>query len=164
MHPAAVPIESLLGECDVVATRRSGPGGQHRNKVETAVVIRHRPTGIVAEASERRSRADNRRMAVRRLRLSLALTVRRPPGPAISSTWAARVRAGRIAVAADHDDYAAVVAEALDRLAASGWRLAEAAAHLEITTSQLVGLFRKSSAAWQSVNESRRRAGLPALA
>jgi hypothetical protein len=164
MHPAAVPIESLLGECDVVATRRGGPGGQHRNKVETAVVIRHRPTGIVAEASERRSQADNRRVAVRRLRLSLALGVRRPPGMATSSTWAARVRAGRIAIAADHDDYPAVVAEALDRLAAGGGRLAEAAAHLGITTSQLVGVFRKSSAAWQAVNELRRRAGLPALA
>lgn len=164
MHPAAVPIDALLGECDVVTTRRGGPGGQHRNKVETAVVIRHRPTGIVAEASERRSQADNRRMAVRRLRLSLALAVRRPPEPATSSIWAARVRAGRIAVAADHDDYPVVVAEALDRLAASGGRLADAAAHLGITTSQLVGLFRKSSSAWQAVNESRRRAGMPALA
>ncbi|MFM7244541.1 MAG: peptide chain release factor family protein [Planctomycetaceae bacterium] len=164
MHPAAVPIDVLLAECDVVATRRGGPGGQRRNKVQTAVVIRHRPTGIVAEASERRSQADNRRMAMRRLRLSLALGVRLPPCPAASSIWADRVRAGRIAVASGHDDYPTVVAEALDQLAASGGRLAEAAGHLGITTSQLVGLFRKSSVAWQAVNESRRQAGQPALA
>ena len=36
MHPAELPIPELLRQCEVVHTRRSGPGGQHRNKVETA--------------------------------------------------------------------------------------------------------------------------------
>jgi len=164
MHPAAMPIETLLGECEVVTTRRGGPGGQHRNKVETAVVVRHRPTGVVAEASERRSQAENRRMAVRRLRLALALAVRQPPRGERSLVWAARTSAGRLAVARDHDDYAAVVAEALDRLAASEWRLADAAGRLGVTTSQLVGLFRRSSIVWQAVNGFRSGAGLPPLA
>ena len=56
--------------------RRSGPGGQHRNKVSTAVVITHRPTGVRAEANERRSQAENHREAVRRLRVRLAVEVR----------------------------------------------------------------------------------------
>lgn len=163
MHPAVIPIESLLRECELTATRRGGPGGQHRNKVETAVVIRHVPSGVVAEASERRSRPDNRRMAIRRLRLALAIGIRTPSSPVPSPTWRARARGGRLAVAADHDDYPAVVAEALDRLAVTGWRFAPAAKSLEVTTTQLIGLFRKASAAWIAVNEARRGHGLPPL-
>ncbi|MFN5707736.1 MAG: peptide chain release factor family protein, partial [Planctomycetota bacterium] len=61
-HPASLPEEKLLADCDVVRTRRGGPGGQHRNKVETAVVITHRPSGVSAEANERRSQAENRKV------------------------------------------------------------------------------------------------------
>ena len=59
-HPAATRAEQLLAECEVRRLRRSGPGGQHRNKVETAVALRHLPTGVQAEANERRSQAQNR--------------------------------------------------------------------------------------------------------
>src|SRR5262249_15351793 len=69
IHPAALPVEELLADCDVRRTRRSGPGGQRRNKVETAVTIVHRPTTISAEASERRSQAENCTLALFRLRL-----------------------------------------------------------------------------------------------
>ncbi len=52
--------------------RASGPGGQHRNVTETAVRIRHLPTGVVAQASESRSQAQNREMAMKRLLIALA--------------------------------------------------------------------------------------------
>ena len=45
IHPAALDPDVLAGECEFRATRRSGPGGQNRNKVETAVILTHRPTG-----------------------------------------------------------------------------------------------------------------------
>lgn len=51
--------------------RGSGPGGQHRNVTESAVRIRHLPTGIVVQASERRSQAQNRELAFERLRKAL---------------------------------------------------------------------------------------------
>ena len=47
--------------------RASGPGGQHRNKVETAVRMTHPPSGIVVTATEGRSQARNRAVAFRRL-------------------------------------------------------------------------------------------------
>ena len=95
-HPAAGSPEHLLAQCDVRRLRRSGPGGQHRNKVETAVSLRHLPTGVRAEASERRSQAQNQAVALFRLRVNLALEVRRPCGPDCvpsalwQSRWAAR--------------------------------------------------------------------------
>ena len=58
-HPAATSTQQLLAECNVRTLRRAGPGGQHRNKVETAVSLRHLPSGVHAEASERRGQAQN---------------------------------------------------------------------------------------------------------
>ncbi|MBN2293132.1 MAG: peptide chain release factor-like protein, partial [Pirellulales bacterium] len=116
-HPAALDEETLLASCTSSRTRRSGPGGQHRNKVETAVVFVHEPSGIRAEANERRSQAANRAVALFRLRVNLALQVRvcRPAEAIPSEMWRERcTSAGRINVAAEHQDFPAMLAEALD--------------------------------------------------
>jgi protein subunit release factor B len=47
--------------------RGSGPGGQHRNTSETGVRLTHLPTGVVATATESRSRHMNLRKAMSRL-------------------------------------------------------------------------------------------------
>ncbi|RAL43022.1 hypothetical protein DM860_009804 [Cuscuta australis] len=68
--------EQLLRQCEMDTFKSSGPGGQHRNKRESAVRLKHRPTGIVAQAAEDRSQHMNRASAVKRLRAQLALKVR----------------------------------------------------------------------------------------
>jgi hypothetical protein len=164
-HPARLPAADLLRVCDETRTRRSGPGGQHRNKVETAVVLLHRSTGISAQASERRSQQENRRQAVWRLRLALALG-QRSEGPleGRSQLWESRLRGRRIEVAADHDDYPALLAEACDHLQATGWDPGPAAAELGVTQTQLVGLFRKTPQAWEAFTRRRADHGLHRLA
>ena len=164
MHPAALPPDELLRHCDETRTRRSGPGGQHRNKVETAVVLVHRPTGLSAEGSERRSQAENRRVALWRLRMTLALSHREPTETAEPSLlWQDRLRGRQLMIATSHDDYPSLVAEALDRLMAVGFEMRPAADSLGVSMSQLTKLFRKVPAAWVAVNRLRGEAGLAPL-
>ncbi|WOL04468.1 hypothetical protein Cni_G13189 [Canna indica] len=72
-----LPDDDLMAQCDLDTFKSSGPGGQHRNKRESAVRLCHRPTGIVAQAAEERSQHKNRAMALTRLRTLLALKVRK---------------------------------------------------------------------------------------
>lgn len=72
-------LEALERDSDVAFFTAGGPGGQHRNKSETAVRVRHRPTGVVAAARERRSQAQNRAAAFARLREKLRRMLERPP-------------------------------------------------------------------------------------
>src|SRR5947208_17062737 len=51
--------------------RSSGPGGQHVNKVSSAVMLRHRPSGVSVTVQDSRSQATNRRIARERLGAAL---------------------------------------------------------------------------------------------
>jgi hypothetical protein len=163
-HPAALPPADLLAQCDETRSRGSGPGGQHRNKVETRVVLVHRPTGIRGEAGERRAQGQNRSMALFRLRLNLATQVRLPPAPdGPSPLWRGRVRAGRVPCNPHHEDFPSLLAEALDQLARDGWRPPEAAGRLGCSGTQLVRFVAQHPAAFALLNRARAEAGLRPL-
>jgi hypothetical protein len=159
-HPATLSSEQLLAQCHIRRERRRGPGGQHRNKVETAVVIEHLPTGIRGEASERRSQEENRRRAVSRLRVELAIRLRTSIASIVdyepSILWKSRLVARRLSVSRSHDDFPALLAEALDVTAAANFRVPPAAHALGTTTSQLVKLLAQAPAALALVNDQRR--------
>ncbi len=162
-HPADLDDKNLLRVCRETRTRRGGPGGQHRNKVETAVVLLHEPTGITAEASERRSQAENRRVALFRLRLKLAIECRVVRGPIGSPRWQGRAKEGRLAISSDHHEYALLVAEAFDHLATCTGDMRMASEVLQVTPTQLVNLFRKDSVVWAAFQADRIGRGLRPL-
>src|SRR5205085_1774476 len=118
IHPATLDDERLLVECSRQTTRRSGPGGQHRNKTETAVVLTHVPTGVRAEANESRSQAENLKSALFRLRQSLAEQLRLSvePHAVPSALWQSRTLRRKLTVSDAHADFPALLAEALDRV------------------------------------------------
>ena len=164
-HPATLPEQLLLAQCRLWTGRRRGPGGQHRNKTETAVVIEHRPTRLRAEASERRSQSENRQIAIRRLRLKLAVFARcsQTADAAPSEMWRAHCRDGRIAVSRRHWNFPALLAEALDVLAWHRADVGAAAQQLGTTASQLTRLLKRHPAAIDQLNRERAAAGLRPL-
>jgi hypothetical protein len=164
-HPAAASAEQLWAECDVRRLRRSGPGGQHRNKVETAISLHHVPTGVRAEASERRSQGQNKAVALFRLRVNLALEIRRPCGLDYvpSLLWQSRCGGRLLRLSAAHDDFATLLAEALDVLASLDFEPKAAAAVLNCTPSQLIRLLKLDPRALALVNGWRRDRQMHAL-
>ncbi len=106
--------------------------------------MQHLPTGVRAEASERRSQAQNQSVALFRLRVKLALEVRRPCGQDYvpSPLWHSRCGGGMLKLSAGHDDFPSLLAEALDVLAAFDADPKRAASVLDITPSQLVRLLK----------------------
>jgi len=90
----ATDRESLERDCEMEFFIAGGPGGQHRNKVETGVRLTHRPSGLVVTATERRSQSANREAAFERMaeRLTELQRVRKPRKPTRPTAAAKRER------------------------------------------------------------------------
>lgn len=152
----------LLHACREERYKASGPGGQRRNKVTTAVRLRHEAAGVVVQAEEGRALEENRRRAVRRLRERIAIEVRAPfdlASPKATAEFTKYVSSeGRLSVNAKNPDYPIVVATLLDTLAAAGGNYATAAKALAVTTSQLVKFLESDREIWRWIAEGRLRA------
>lgn len=75
---ASMTAEELARECEVQVFRASGPGGQGVNTTDSAVRMRHVPSGIVVTARESRSQFQNRASCLRKLKAELERRARPP--------------------------------------------------------------------------------------
>lgn len=153
--PAILPLDTLLlddhallAQCEKHVYKSSGPGGQHRNKVSSAVRLRHAPTGISAHGDDSRSQHENLRLALRRLRMNLACQLRRAidtaqPPPAVVTECTFVARGGpakgrrRLEVGQRDQRFWAVAAAVLDAMDRFEGRLSDTAAYLGISTGNL---------------------------
>lgn len=160
----AMSDQELRRTCLEDFYRAGGPGGQKRNKTESAVRLRHPPTGLSVIASESRLREENRRRALRRLREALAFRVRRTladgevPEPVRLAAANALLR-----VAPRSPQFLPLAAALLDLLDARRARLAEAAAPAGVSTAALVKFLRAAPALWEAAQRLRAKHGQPPL-
>jgi len=87
--------EVLKQQVIVETYRSSGPGGQRKNKTETAVRLKHPPSGITVVATEHRSQALNLSLAFERLRERL-IRLNRPKKHRIPTSVSKAARERRI--------------------------------------------------------------------
>jgi hypothetical protein len=81
----------------------------------------------------------------------------------ISELMQQRIRAGRLQVSAQHQDFPAILAEAMDHLLATGWDYRVAAMRLNVSSSQFAKLLRAYPPALLAVNQHRAALGLPVI-
>jgi hypothetical protein len=161
--------DSLIAQCEVDRYRASGPGGQHRNKTESAVRLRHRASGASAIGEDSRSQSENKMHAVRRLRAAIALDVREPvalDGFQPSARLAALVAGGTAPLGAktrQTGEYWAAIAELLDLIVAGGLEIGATAQRLGITTGALSKLVLHDDHVARAVNDLRRGRGMRPL-
>jgi hypothetical protein len=160
-HPVLLAIDRLVDQCGLRTQRRSGPGGQHRNKTSSGVFLHHQPTGITAEATERRSQADNRSVAVTRLRFRLAVEIRTPSifdSPARADEAALRTEFAGSDLRINQRNAAkpAVLALLLNDCHAAGGQPTLVAKQWQTTSTAVVRLLKSHRPAFELVNQIRK--------
>jgi len=121
----------LLKLCEVQAYKGSGPGGQHRNKTNSGVKLR---LGTIESYScDDRSAHINKILALKKLRMKIALQIREEP--ALQTPFAFPGSAGKIST--DNKLYPEFISDILDRIKAANGDLSDAARMWNLSKSAL---------------------------
>ncbi|KAF7813345.1 peptide chain release factor 1 [Senna tora] len=166
--------EELTRQCKMDTLKSSGPGGQHRNKRESAVRLKHLPTGIIAQASEDRSQHRNRASALTRLRALIALKVRNtvdleaysPPQELLQILPAkSSIRGSDCGpqIGPKNPKFLLGMQALLDLIFAVEGSISEAAKFLGLTTGALSRLILSDDSLRMAVNELRASKGMKPL-
>jgi hypothetical protein len=121
----------LLKECEISAYKGSGPGGQHRNKTNSGVKLKAH--GIEVYSCDDRSAYINKLLALKKLRLKIALQIRQEP--ALQTPFPFPGTSGKISQS--NELYPQFIADILDRINFCKGDLAEAAKMWGLSKSAL---------------------------
>lgn len=141
--------EELIKHCTIDFFKATGPGGQKKNKTESAVRLTLKEDSITASASEERQQSVNRIRALKRLKLQIALEMREP-----AEKWT-----GQLNMNPKNSDYPLFVGCLIDNLVDQSWQISSAAANLGLSTGQLIKILGKSDTLWQFINREKQKAG-----
>ena len=152
--------EALLAECSLDFFRSTGKGGQKKNKTSSAVRLVHLPTQTEAVMGNFRSQAENKKVAVKQLKINLAVKWRKLPLMA----WDKSVGLGASFVINEKNKlYPLLAAVLLDHLDFHNYQVSKAAESLKISTGQLIKVLKKHPTVWQVTNQNRVKLGLKIL-
>ena len=158
---------AFIKTCRFDAYMASGHGGQKRNRTYSAVRLTHLPTAIAVIAEESRSQAENKLKALKRLRLAIALRVRRQPS-AGSFTIPGEIREyfkpdAPLQINPKNALYPLACATALDALYLAAGKIGAAAQLLSISTGRLNKFLSKDRDLLSAGNELRAHFNLKSL-
>jgi hypothetical protein len=132
-HLLRLSDAEFLKLCEIQAYKGSGPGGQHRNKTNSGVKVKLINVNIESYACDDRSSHINKILALKKLRLKIALQIREEP--ALQIPFAFPGTDGRIS--SDNKLYPEFIADVLDRIKAAAGDLGEAAKMWNLSKSAL---------------------------
>ncbi|HOK03859.1 MAG TPA: peptide chain release factor-like protein [Victivallales bacterium] len=138
----------LLKNCEISMLRRTGKGGQKVNKCSSSVRLKHIPTKITVISSESRYQAENRSIALKKLRRQIAFQLRAPTGDFKINFPIPSLK---------NPNYPQWIAKILDVLEENSYSVSDAAAKLAISTGQLIKLLSRDPELCQKVNIERKK-------
>ena len=152
----AAEDDKLKEDCIIDFHKASGAGGQKVNKTSSAVRLIHKPSGLATVDSTERSQARNVANALKKLRIRIALKIRKEVvSPVTSLSGTPSMNNVR--------NYSKVLALILDCLAASCWEIPPAASLLGVSRTKLLKLIFRDSSLLLEVNTARQELKLPPL-
>lgn len=149
----AAGIGVFLACCRTDRFRATEPGGQHRNKTDSAVRLTINDTEVPASCVEHRSQQRNRKDVLKRLQMENALGLRED-----AVGWSGAWKIGK-----NDRHYPSVVATLLDALEENGYSVAHAGKKLGTSTGKLVRILANDTRLWALVNQQREKRGVKAL-
>lgn len=158
--PYACDEQLLFKSIDCERFRSSGPGGQHVQKTNSAVRLRHKESGICCQCQDHREHRRNLSAALKELRLRLAMHYR---GFGQAELLTQRRHGERLRVSVDAKDFHLLVGYIFDILVNSDWDTRAAAEVCALSHSQLCKFLKLNKLVLQRVNDERMQRDLYAL-
>ena len=149
----ALSEEELVKLCKTDHYIATGNGGQKRNKTSSAVRLTLKDSNISVTASEDRQQSVNKKRAIRKMRIAIAMEMREE-----AKAWQ-----GQLDMNPKNAQYPLFVAFLTDSLFEHNWQVSEVAKSMDISTGKLIKIIAKDDTLWQYVNKERQKNGYKPL-